>query len=160
MQNLLQITGQERVFYQHKTDNENIHPTHTCQKRYLHATMAIKRNTTLNTNLHFDDNCQICDIVKSLSKGVIGDQEITRRTKNILVADQHPKSLGSNLFNTHYTSQFHLILSFQISEQLILMNTRTLRYHYVYVDFVQMFLGDLLEVYVNIYFAFPVLQNI
>ena len=87
MQNLLQITGQERVFYQHKTDNEDTHPTHTCQKRYLHAAMAIKRNTTASTNPFnnwnppLDDNCQIFDTVKSLSKGVIGHQEINKTHK-------------------------------------------------------------------------------
>ena len=37
-------------------------------------------------------------------------KKLKRRTKNILVADQHPKSPGSNLFNTHYASQFQSIL--------------------------------------------------
>ena len=32
------------------TDDENIHPTQICQKCYLHATMAIKRNTTTSIN--------------------------------------------------------------------------------------------------------------
>ena len=50
----------QSFLYLHKTDNENIHPTQICQKRYLHATMAIKRNTTPNANpfnnwnAHFD----------------------------------------------------------------------------------------------------------
>ena len=78
--------------------------------------MAIKRNTTTsinrfnNWNAYFDDNCQICDTVKMLSKGVIYLQKIH---PNIRIAD--------------------------------LMNTQTLIYHCVNVDFVQMFLGDLLQ---------------
>ena len=49
--------------------------------------MAIKRNTTASTNPFnnwnppLDDNCQICDTVKSLSKGVIGHQEINKTHK-------------------------------------------------------------------------------
>ena len=45
------------------TDDEYIHPTQICQKYYLHATMAVKRNTTTFINLfnswnaRFDDNC-------------------------------------------------------------------------------------------------------
>ena len=41
------------------------------------------------------------------------------------------------------------------------MNTQTLITHCVNVEFSQIFLGDLLlQLYVNIYFALPVLQNI
>ena len=45
------------------TDDEYIHPTQICQKYYLHATMAVKRNTTTSINLcnswnaRFDDKC-------------------------------------------------------------------------------------------------------
>ena len=98
------------------TDDEYIHPTQICQKCYLHATVAIKRNTTTsinrfnNWNAYFDDNCQICDTVKMLSKGVIDLQKIH---PNIRIAD--------------------------------LMNTQTLICHCVNVDFVQMFSEDLLQ---------------
>ena len=77
------------------TDDKYIHPTKICQKCYLQASMAVKRNTTTsidpfnNWNAHFDDNCQICDTVKLLSKGVIGLQKIYKPHKNILEAGQH-----------------------------------------------------------------------
>ena len=73
----------QSFLYLHKTDNENIHPTQICQKRYLHATMAIKQNTNPfnNWNAHFDNNCQICDAVKSLCKGVTCHQEINKTHK-------------------------------------------------------------------------------
>ena len=69
------------------TDDKYIHPTKICQKCYLQASMAVKRNTTTsidpfnNWNAHFDDNCQICDTVKLLSKGVIGLQKIHKSHK-------------------------------------------------------------------------------
>ena len=56
-------------FIKTTTDDENIHPKQICQKCFLNATMAIKRNTTTsinpfnNCNAHFDDNRQICDTV-------------------------------------------------------------------------------------------------
>ena len=77
------------------TDDEYIHPRQICQKCFLHATMVIKRNTTTsinpfnNWNAYFDGNCQICDTVKLLSKGVIGLQKIYKPHKNILEAGQH-----------------------------------------------------------------------
>ena len=68
-------------------DDENIDPKQICQKCFLHATVAIKRNTTTSINpfnnwdAHFDDNCQICDTVQLLSKGVIGLQTINKTHK-------------------------------------------------------------------------------
>ena len=49
--------------------------------------MAIKRTTTTsinvfnNLNVHYDDNCQICDTVKSLFKTVIDLQKINKTHK-------------------------------------------------------------------------------
>ena len=116
--------------------------------------MAIKRNTTASTNPFnnwnppLDDNCQICDTVKSLSKGVIGHQEINKTHK------KYPGGWPTSEKPLKQSVQYTLCQSIPVNSTWFypskyqnswFWRTQTLRYHYVYVDFVQMFLGDLLE---------------
>ena len=74
-------------FINRATDNENKHPTQICKRCYLHATIAIKRNTTTfinpfnKWNIHFKDNCEIYDTIKLPSKDVIGLQTINKTHK-------------------------------------------------------------------------------
>ena len=68
------------------TDDEHIHLTQICQKCYLKRCYLKRKKTTSinpfnNWNAHFDDNCQICDTVKLLSRGVTGIQKIHKPHK-------------------------------------------------------------------------------
>ena len=73
------------------------------KKSYLQATMAFKRTTAAsinvsnNWNAYFAHNFEICDTVKSISKGVIGNQKASKSHK------KHPdfniwNRFGINIF--------------------------------------------------------------
>ena len=68
------------------TDNNPLHPECMCQKCYLLVTSSTKRKTTIKLT-PFNEwdthgtNCQICNKVKLLHKGIIRTQK-TESTRN------------------------------------------------------------------------------
>ena len=62
-------------------DNNALHPKYMCQKCYLLMNSSMKRKTTIKLT-PFNEwdphstNCQICNKVKLLQKGIIGTQKL------------------------------------------------------------------------------------
>ena len=71
----------QSFFINKTTDDEQIHLTQICQKCYLKRNKTTSISPFNNWNAHFDDNCQICDTVKLLSRCVIGLQKIHKPHK-------------------------------------------------------------------------------
>ena len=83
-----------KTFFVNTINEDCLNPIHM-QKILFSYPTAIKQTTNIsinvfnNRNTHDNDNCQTCDIVKLISKSVIGIQKSTKQTKSILVAVQH-----------------------------------------------------------------------
>ena len=62
-------------------DDNAVHPEYICQKCYLLMTSSMKRKTSIKLTPFsewdpYSTNCQICNKVKLLQKGIIGTQKL------------------------------------------------------------------------------------
>ena len=115
-------------------DNNTLHPEYMCQKCYLLMNSSMKLNTTIklapfNEWDPHSTNCQICNKVKLLQKGIIETQKLKTQEiplgrtkastniwtqsplenfKEITLPDLLPKKLTLNDFATDINPHFHL----------------------------------------------------
>ena len=72
---------ENRFYININIDNNALHPKYMCQKCYLLMTSSMKRKTTIKLTplkecYPHSTNCQICNKVKLLQKGIIGTQKL------------------------------------------------------------------------------------